>query len=119
MKASKIFLFILSVIFILGVVWAIFPQGGIEVGGTTLRFASYEEAASGINEEVVDVDKVLSDVEQSFSMLSGSHQDSLRFFKNFLKTNPNRIYLPDDDYTYLDTLFYLFENAQKVIKSIA
>ena len=113
MKANRILLFILSVILILGVGWAFFPQEGIEVGGTTLRFASYEEASSGINEDAVDVDKVLSDLERSFNMLSGSHQDSLRFFKNFLKTNPNRIYLPDDDYTYLDTLFYLFENAQK------
>ncbi len=117
MKASKIFLFILSVIFILGVVWAIFPQGGIEVGGTTLRFASYEEAASGINEKVVDVDKVLSDVEQSFNMLSGSQQDTLRYFRNFLKYNPNRIWLPNDDYTYLDDLFHLFESANKENKT--
>ncbi len=113
MKASKIFLFILSVIFILGVVWAVFPQGGIKVGGTTLRFASFEEASSSINEEVVDVDKVLSEVEQSFKLLSGSQQDTLRFFKNFLKSNPNRIWLPNDDYSYLDSLFHLFESAQK------
>ena len=113
MKASRILVFILSVILILGVTWAVFPQGGIVVGGTTLRFASYEEDSSNINEEVVDVDKVLSEVEQSFRMLSGSQQDTLRFFKNFLKSNPNRIWLPNDDYTYLDTLFHLFESAQK------
>ena len=62
MKANRILLFILSVILILGVGWAFFPQEGIEVGGTTLRFASYEEASSGINEDSVDVDKVLSDL---------------------------------------------------------
>jgi hypothetical protein len=117
MKASKIFLFILSVILILGVVWVVFPQGGIKVGGTTLRFASYEEASSSINEEVVDVDKVLSELEQSLNILPGSHQDSLRFFKNFLKSNPNRIWLPNDDYTYLDSLFHLFENAKKEDKT--
>lgn len=113
MKASRILLFILSVILILGVGWAFFPQEGIEIGGTTLRFASYEEASSRINEEVVDVDKVLSEVEQSFNMLSGSKQDTLKYFKNFLKSNPNRIYLPNDDYTYLDSLFHLFESAER------
>jgi hypothetical protein len=117
MKASRILLFILSVILILGLTWAVFPQGGIEVGGTTLRFASYEEASSSINEEAVDVDKVLSEVEQSFRLLSGSQQDTLRFFKNFLKSNPNRIWLPNDDYTYLDTLFHLFECAQEENKT--
>ncbi len=97
--------------------FGLFSRRGIEVGGTTLRFASYEEAASGINEEVVDVDKVLSDVEQSFSMLSGSQQDTLRYFRNFLKYNPNRIWLPNDDYTYLDDLFHLFESAKKENKT--
>ena len=81
MKASRILLFILSVILILGLTWAVFPQGGIEVGGTTLRFASYEEASSSINEEAVDVDKVLSEVEQSFRLSSGSQQDTLRFLR--------------------------------------
>ena len=38
--------------------------------------------------------------------------DSLRFFRNYLKENPNRIYLPNDDYTYFDTLFALLEQAQ-------
>lgn len=80
MKASRILLFILSVILILGLTWAVFPQGGIEVGGTTLRFASYEEASSSINEEAVDVDKVLSEVEQSFRLLSGSQQDTPQIF---------------------------------------
>ena len=39
--------------------------------------------------------------------------DSMRFFRSYLKENPNRIYLPNDDYTYFDPLFYQLEQAQK------
>ena len=36
----------------------------------------------------------------------------MRFFRSYLKENPNRIYLPEDDYTYFDTLFHQLEQAQ-------
>ena len=38
--------------------------------------------------------------------------DSLHFFRTYLKENPNRIYLPNDDYTYFDPLFSQLEQAQ-------
>jgi hypothetical protein len=35
----------------------------------------------------------------------------MRYYRSYLKENPNRIYLPNDDYTFFDTLFYQLEHA--------
>jgi lysophospholipase L1-like esterase len=111
MKPIRILIFILSIILILGVAWYFFPAEGLAVGKHALRFPSYEEDVAPEQEEV-DVDAVLNKVNKSFEMTcSDNLLDSMRFFRSYLKENPNRIYLPHDDYTYFDTLFYLLEHA--------
>ena len=82
------------------------------VGGKTLRFPSFAEDSAPKKEEV-NVDDVLNKVNKSFEMtVSDNLLDSMRFFRDYLKNNPNRIYLPEDDYTYFDPLFKQLENAQ-------
>ena len=111
MKPIRILVFILSIILILGVAWYFFPAEGLAIGKHALRFPSYEEDVAPEQEEV-DVDAVLNKVNKSFEMTcSDNLLDSMRFFRSYLKENPNRIYLPHDDYTYFDTLFYLLEHA--------
>ena len=96
---------------LLGVVWYVFPAEGITIGGKTLRFASYAEDTAPA-EQQVDVDAVLHKVNQSFEMtVSDNLLDSMRYYRGYLKENPNRIYLPNDDYTFFDTLFAQFEQA--------
>ena len=113
MKPIRILLFIFSVILILGVAWYFFPAEGLAVGKHSLRFPSYEEDLAPEKEEV-DVDAVLNRVNKSFEMTcSDNLLDSLRFFRSYLKENPNRIYLPNDDYTYFDPLFYQLEHANE------
>ena len=113
MKASHTLLFILSVFLLFGIAWFVFPAEGVSLGGLDLRFPSYAEAKTK-EPEIVDVDAVLKDVSKSFEMAcSQTELDSLEFFRNFLTNNPNRIYLPDDDYTYFDSLFYLLEHARE------
>ena len=111
MKPIRILLFILSVVLLLGVGWYFFPAEGLTIGGWTLNFPSYAEDAAPVKEEV-NVDEVLSQVNKSFEMTcSDNLLDSMRFFRNYLKENPNRIYLPNDDYTFFDTLFAQLEHA--------
>ena len=111
MKPRHILIFILSVMLLLGVVWYVFPAEGITIGGKTLRFASYAEDTAPA-EQQVDVDAVLHKVNQSFEMtVSDNLLDSMRYYRGYLKENPNRIYLPNDDYTFFDTLFAQFEQA--------
>lgn len=118
MKATKTLLFILSVIVVLGIIWLLFPVEGVKAGRLTLRFPSYSEARLKDDERELDVDSVLNTVSQSFEMTcSNSTLDSLEFFRIFLTMNPNRIYLPNDDYTYFDNIFSLFENAKTAGKT--
>lgn len=112
MKAHRILCFIISVFVLLGAGWLVFPEEGLKVPGTTLRFASLSGAAAELHEEKVDVDNVLSDLEQSFRLLPGSVQDSLLFYKDYLENNRNRIWLPEGDYSYFDETFALLENAK-------
>ena len=113
MKASHTLLFILSVFLLLGIAWFAFPAEGVSLGGLDLRFPSYAEAKVE-EREAVDVDAVLKDVSKSFEMTcSQTELDSLEYFRNFLTLNPNRIYLPNNDYTYFDSLFQLLEHARE------
>jgi lysophospholipase L1-like esterase len=112
MKPIKILYFIISIIIILVAGWYFFPAEGVKAGNVNLRYPSYAESQKG-EEKEVDVDAVLTRVSQSFEMTcSMSMYDSLSFFRDYLTQNPNRIYLPNNDYTYFDTLFELFEQAK-------
>ncbi|MCR5013634.1 MAG: hypothetical protein K6A28_02545 [Bacteroidales bacterium] len=111
MKASRTLIFILSVFLLLGIGWFVFPAEGVAVGSMHLRFPSYEEDRR-VPEEELDVDEVLNKVSKSFEMsVSETLLDSLNFFRDYITINPNRIYLPNDDYRYFDTLFGLLEHA--------
>ena len=111
MKAIRTLIFIFSVILILGVAWYFFPAEGLAIGDYTLRFPSYAEDMAPAQEEV-DVDAVIDKVNKSFEMtVSDNLLDSMRYYRSYLKENPNRIYLPNDDYTFFDPLFTQLENA--------
>ena len=112
MKASRTLIFILSVFLLLGIGWYVFPADGITIGSRQLHFPSYEEDKMGIVEGP-DIDDILNKVSQSFEMsVSDNLLDSLYFFHDYLNINPNRIYLPNDDYSYFDSLFFLLEHAR-------
>ena len=111
MKPIRTLIFIFSVILILGVAWYFFPAEGLAIGNHTLRFASYAEDTAPAKEEV-NVDDVIDKVNKSFEMtVSDNMLDSMRYYRSYLKENPNRIYLPNDDYTYFDKLFTQLEKA--------
>ena len=113
MKTSRTLLFILSVFLLLGIGWFAFPAEGFSVGKLDLRFPSYAEDRMG-PQATIDVDSVLNKVSKSFEMsVSETLLDSLEFYRDYLTINPNRIHLPDNDYTYFDSLFFLLDNAKK------
>lgn len=113
MKSYRTLLFILAVFALFGIAWWLFPAEGIKIGNLNLRFPSYAQAQAG-EEKEVDVDAVLESVNESFEMKqSESLKDSLCFFRDYLTENPNRIYLPGDDYEYFDSVFAFFESARE------
>ena len=115
MKKHQVLLFILGVFALLGVAWAAFPAGGVNVAGMNLRFLSYQGALERALEKKVDVDSVMNSVTGSFSL---AEQDTLAFYKNFFQENANRIYLPEDDYAWFDGMFAQFERAKAQRKTL-
>ena len=114
MKARQVLAFIFGVLLLLGAAWAVFPAEGVRVGDKHLRFASYRGYVRDAAESKVDVDSVLNALDGRFEM----HEDTLAFYREFFYENPDRIYLPDDDYTYFDPVFRAFERARKERKTI-
>ena len=101
--------FILGVFLLLGAAWAVFPAEGVRVGGRTLRFASYAGDLRDAQEKKLDVDSLLNAVQDRFAI----HEDTLAFYRAFFYENPDRIILPDDDYTFFDPVFRAFERARR------
>ncbi len=114
MKARQVLAFIFCVFLLLGAAWAAFPAGGVRVGGMRLRFASYQGHIRDAMEQKVNVDSVLNALDGRFAM----HEDTLAFYREFFYENPDRIYLPDDDYTFFDPVFRAFERARQEGKTV-
>ena len=114
MKARQVLAFILGVFLLLGAAWAVFPAGGVRVAGKTLRFASYEGDLRDAQEKKLDVDSLLNAVKDRFAM----HEDTLAFYRAFFYENPDRIFLPNDDYKFFDPVFRVFERARKEGKTV-
>ncbi len=110
MKAHGIFLFIMGVMAMLGACWLLAPASAVEVAGIPLHFPSYERSLAEAAEEKVDVDEVLQKLDESFE-ISDTVRGMLQSYKDFILGNPNRIWLPDDDYTYFDETFSRFDEA--------
>ncbi len=114
MKAWQVVIFLFGVFALLGLGWVLTPAEGVTVAGKNLRFASLEKMLQEASEAKVDVDSVLNAVEGRF----GVKGDTLAYYRDFFYENPDRIYLPDNDYTYLDPVFKEFENARREARTV-
>ena len=114
MKARQVVLFLLGVFVLLGALWYVFPAKGVRVGGKTFRFASREKAIQDRLQKQLDLDSLLNEMERRFAM----QEDTLAYYKEFFFENPDRILLPDDDYTFFDPVFQAFEKAGEEGKTV-
>ena len=114
MKAYQVALFLFGVFALLGIGWVAAPAEGVEVAGMNLRFASLEKMIAERSEKKVDVDSVLQAVEGRLQVRG----DTLAFYRSFFYENPDRIYLPGNDYTYFDPVFRAFESARKTGRTV-
>ena len=102
MKARQVLIFFLGVFALMGMLWLAVPADGVPLGPSfTLRFASYERTLRDASERKVDVDSVLTGVASRFQM----RDDTLKFYRRFFYENPDRIYLPEDDFRFFDPFF--------------
>ena len=107
MKAREVLAFIAGVMALLGLLWLVTPADGVNLGPLNLRFASYQRTLRDAHEQKVDVDSVLLAVESRFKM----EADTLSYYRRFFYENPDRIFLPGDDYRFFDPVFRQMEGA--------
>ena len=108
MKPRQVLIFFLSVFALMGVLWLAVPADGVPLGPLNLRFASYQRSLEEARERKVDVDSVLAAAAARFRM----EDDTLQYYRKFFYENPDRIYLPGNDYTFFDPVFADMETAQ-------
>ena len=112
MKPRYIVLFIVCLLLGLALLCMLFPRGGIRLGNTTLRFPALAEVLD-VPEEPVDTDTIaiLSPEEIMEQRLAALKTEKMEEFNLYCQTNPARLYLPNDDETYLDAFFEKMQNA--------
>ena len=110
MKAKQVLIFLLSVFAALGALWLVFPADGIAAGPLTIRYSSYQRSLADAKLARVNVDSVLRSLDARFRM----EQDTLEHYRKFFYENPDRIFLPDDDFRFFDPFFRELERAQEL-----
>ena len=111
MKAFKTVLFIVCIMVALALLSLFFPQEGVTVGNTVLEFPSLADILSDTDEEdtvyTPSPEELLEIRKREIALAKDSE------YVDYMKHSPTRFYMPDDDFTYLDSLFYALENADK------
>jgi lysophospholipase L1-like esterase len=114
MSAKQVLIFLLGIFAALGVLWLVFPADGIAAGPLTIRYSSYQRSLADAKLAKVNVDSVLRGVDARFRM----EDDTLHYYRTFFYENPDRIYLPEDDFRFFDPLFRQLEQAREHEKTI-
>jgi lysophospholipase L1-like esterase len=120
MKAYKIVLFILSIKALLILICVVFPEKGIPFGERRLFFPTLEEVM--VKEKRLTAREKLEILEAGLRIqfvLDSTAQaeetafnDSVRFYLDFFNHHPARFYLPNNDYSFFDSLFYRLDNCK-------
>jgi lysophospholipase L1-like esterase len=87
----------------LGIVSYLFPKNGLTVGKQQFYFPSLDDILLKEPEAGKNISKEIQEMEESLRMQQ--LQDSLSFYTAFFQKHPSRIYFPEDNPAYLDSLF--------------
>ena len=107
MTPLKTLLSILSLFFVLGVMALAYPEDGIQIGDTTLRYPKLSEvfekqvtdsAGNVIKDESVDPEDAFREMmEETKQKQFAAYSDSLKYYEDFFKEGRARFDLPNDD----------------------
>ena len=104
MKRSQIVLFLYSVIAVLAVLCAVFPEEGL----WGLRFPQLSDILSAADKDTGPSPEELIQIRRQAVL--AAQQDH---YEDFFEEDPARFYLPGDDYSFFDDLFDALDGAEQ------
>ena len=121
MSPLKVLLSIISLFVVLGVIAIVYPDGGIHVGDSTLRYPkltdifvkqgtmldSLSDSTAAADPEEAIREMMEATRRQEFAAFS----DSLKFYEEFFRKGKTRFDLPNNDPTWFDRFFLHLELA--------
>ena len=125
MTPLKTLLSILSLFLVLGVMALAYPEDGIHIGDTTLRYpklsqvfekaeTTTDSAGNEVKVEQVDPEEAIRQMmEETKAKQFAAYSDSLKYYEDFFREGRTRFDLPNDDLTWFDRFFTNLQNAQK------
>ena len=125
MTPFKTLLSILSLFLVLGVMALAYPEDGIHIGDTTLRYpklsqvfekaeTATDSAGNQIKVEQVDPeDAIRQMMEETKAKQFAAFSDSLKYYEDFFREGRTRFDLPNDDLTWFDRFFQSLQQAKK------
>ena len=125
MTPVKVLLSIISLFLVLGVMALAYPEDGIKIGDTTLRYpklsqvfkkaeTTTDSAGNKVKVEQVDPeDAIRQMMEETKAKQFAAFSDSLKYYEDFFREGRTRFDLPNNDLTWFDSFFTSLQNAQK------
>ena len=125
MTPVKVLISIVSLFLVLGVMALAYPEDGIRIGDTTLRYpklsqvfekaeTTTDSAGNKIKVEQVDPeDAIRQMMEETKAKQFAAYSDSLKYYEDFFKEGRTRFDLPNDDLTWFDRFFQSLLQAKK------
>lgn len=108
--APTIMKFIISIFVALTFLCLIFPDDGIPFFGTKLEFPSLSKVFENTTDSTANENAPQDVITKRKSDLDIKKENE---FKTFCESNPARIYMPNNDITYLDKFFNALDEANK------
>ncbi len=125
MTPVKVLITILSLFLTLGVMALAYPEDGIHIGDTTLRYpklsqvfekaeTTTDSAGNEVKVEQVDPEEAIRQMmEETKAKQFAAYSDSLKYYEDFFREGRTRFDLPNDDLTWFDRFFLNLQMAQK------
>lgn len=121
MSPLKVLLSIISLFAVLGLVALIYPNDGIHIGDTTLRYPKLTEIFEKQSEvdslsdstAAVDPEEAIREMMEATKRKEfAAFSDSLKFYEDFFEKGRTRFDLPNNDATWFDRFFLHLELAE-------
>ncbi|GHT73311.1 hypothetical protein AGMMS50262_04210 [Bacteroidia bacterium] len=117
----KSLLFIVAVLFLLGIISSVFPRDGVTLGNKQLYFPTVEDMLTKEAGHSTTASQRMKEMEESLRMKQyqdSLYQDSLSFYTTFFQNHASRIHLPDNQWDYFDDLFAELDTCQQAGKIV-